>query len=307
MKGLMAIALVAAVATSACGGKGTTTEDKVLDALATTQLQSRVLDYSVVTDADRIGVELTIEDDYRYASELALDGSVAYREVVFDDALAAQLLDDDAAPLLGQAPDAEVALSVGPWIVDDLGAPATVVAPAPGADPIVDALEYFAYVRDAARSSEVIKFDEDALDYRPDEDPFDPPADGEVRYDVLPTSLPTRADLERAVGADVPELSDLRKLSVYVRDGYVVAVREVVDVEPFEDALRRLFGDVSAGALLERINDLRAEVGQDPLEPRRTDLLVRDRGETLRVDLPTGTAARLALHVGDVVATAPSE
>jgi hypothetical protein len=303
---VLAVALLVA-SLAACGGKGTTSEDDLVDALAATRLESRTLDYSVSSAASEIGVIVTVEDDYRYASELFIDGSTAYREVVFDDALAAKLLDDDAVSLLGQSPEAENTLAVGDWVVDDLGAPATFVARAPGEDPIVDTLSYFSYVRDAARASDVRKFDEDALDYRPDEDPFPHPEDGEIRYDVLPTSLPSRADIERAIGADVPELSDLRKLAVYVRDDHVVAIREAIDVEPFVDGLRRAFaaGDASPTELLSLVNDMRAEVGQDPLEARHTTLLVRDLGESLRVDLPRGTAARLALHVGEVI-VAPS-
>ena len=302
MRRLVALALVVA-GLAACGGESTTSEDELLAALGATELLSRELDYRVETGTDSIGVTVEVEDDYRYAAELALDGDVAYREVVFDDALAAQLLDAGAGAFLGQAGDAGTSLAPGGWVIDDLGAPATVAPQAPGDDPIVDALAYFSYVRDAARASDVRKFDKSALDYRPDEDPFDLPERGEKRFDILPTSLPSRADIERSVSAEVPELSDLRKLAVYVRDGLVVAIREAIDVEPFEDGLRRAFGvsDDDPSVLFELVNELRGTVGQDPLTARTTTLLIEAHTESLRVDLPTGTPGRLRLHVGELV------
>jgi len=301
------IVMVLAASLAACGGKTNTAEDSLLDALAATELLSREVQYAVTSDeGDDVGVDITIEDDYRYASELRIDGEVAYREVVYDDALAAQVVDDEVTGLLGAAPDATV--PTGGWVVDEIGAPPAVLpAKQAGADPIVDALAFLSYVRQAAQGSDVIKFDEDALDYRPDEDPFPHPQAHEIRYDILPTRLPDRAAIERAGGADVPDLSDLRKLAVYVRDGEVVAVREVIDVAPFIDTLRRSFdaGGEDADELLERINELRASIGQEPVVPRATTMLIRSRGTSLRVALPEGTPATLQLHVGDLV-TAPT-
>lgn len=307
MRRVLLAALLAA-SLSACGEAGDSSEDALLDALAATELLSRRLDYEVDRGSERVAVEITIEDDYRYASELSLGDGVAYREVVYDDALAAQVLDGTVAPLLGAPSDAEP-MAPGQWLVDELGAPPAVVAvQRTTVDPIVDAFAYFSYVRDAARASAVTKFDEDALDYRPDEDPFPKPESGIDRYDIQPTRLPDRAAIERARGGDVPEVSDLRKLAVYVSDGRVVAIREAIDVEPFVSGLRRSLnlGDADADELLDAVNELRSSIGQDPIEPRRTTLLVEDHGRELRVDLPEGTRTTLQLHVGDVVAP-PSE
>jgi hypothetical protein len=307
----LAALVTAALLTSvlgACGTAGTKAEDKLLDALSATQLQSRHLEYDVKSGGQTIGVGVTIEDDYRYASDLSIGSSVAYREVVYDDALAAELVDPDARALLGESTTSKAPLAIGGWMIDELGAPPSVIpAKQVGADPIVDALAYFSYVRDAARASTVRKFDKSALDYRPDEDPFPQPRGGVIRYDVEPTRLPDRSSIERASGADVPEVGDLRKLSIYVRDDHVLEVREAVDVRPFASTLRRAFNahDATNAELLARINKLRKQIGQLPIVPRSTMLKVTDAGRHLRVALPTGTPTTLQLHVGEVV-TAPA-
>lgn len=302
---VVAVGLVTGM--TACGNATDTAEQKLLATLSATELFSRRLEYAVDTGDEHVGVAVTIEDDYRYSSVLSIDDRVAYREVVYDDALASQLVDPGAVTMLGESPEAKTPLTAGGWMVDELGAPPAVLpAKQIGADPIVDTLAYFSYVREAAQASEVTKFDNSALEYRPDEDPFPQPASGELRYDILPTRLPDRAAIERAGGADVPELSDVRKLAVYVRDGQVVEVREAIDVEPFASTLRRSFNAHGANdrELLARINKLRRSIGQRPIVPRTTTMAVELSGGGLRVKLPAGTPTTLLLHVGDA-ATAP--
>lgn len=303
------VAVLLASLLGGCGGSGQTQEDELLAALSSTELLSRKLDYNVDADGQPpVAVAVTIEDDYRYASELTIGKAVAYREVVYDDALAAQLINAEALPLVGESPTAKTPLTKGGWLVDELGAPPAVLpAKRVGADPIVDALAYFSYVREAAQASVVRKFDKSALDYRPDEDPFPQPKHGVVRYDIAPTRLPDRASLERAGSADVPDAADLRKLSVYVRDGQIIEVREDIDVHPFASILRRslVARRATDAQLLAKINKLRKSIGQQPIEPRVTTMSIADRGKRLSVSLPQGTPTTLRLHVGDAV-IAPS-
>lgn len=359
-RGLAAVLCVVLLA-PACGGERVTAEDRLREAIATTESLSRRLSYTDSTREVSYEVGVTVEDDLRYAARLSIDDTDAYREVVQDDTLTVRVLDPRALEVLEQSaaaeqvagavdvadegsadavdapttktdiaepsvadpdaadPDANAVdarevktqLLSGVWVRDELGAPPLLTGGSErdlGDDPIADALTVFDHVRSAiGQSADVVKFDESSLAYRPDEDPFPLPdeAAGEIRYDLDRPPLPRPQDAGPSGSRQPPSIEHFRKLSVYVRDGRVVKVLELIEVHTLLDELRSRFGvevepdasaDLQAEQAMEQVNNIRLELGEDPIRVRAMSFEISDLGEELRVTPPAeATVASLAL------------
>jgi hypothetical protein len=155
-------------------------------------------------------------------------------------------------------------LSQGFWVVDPKGAGPlgrlrqSARAPQIGDDPIADALTVLTYVRDVSNVGDFARlFNSDAVDYRPDLDPFPPPAQGEIRVDFqpggAPARVPTATGTTDALQNAVPDTYYYRSLSIYVKDGVIQRIRESVNVK------RRLLAD-PADDILGRITDAGVKV-----------------------------------------------
>ena len=84
--------------------------------------------------------------------------------------------------------------------------------------------------------------------------------------------------------------ADFRKMVVYVRDGRVVEVREVIDVKSKLDTLLRGFNlpaSTTVNDVVTAINAVRQGQGDEPIRVRTMHVQFQDLGSPLRVDLPT--------------------
>jgi hypothetical protein len=267
-----------------------------------------------------------IEDDFRYKARLTIDSKDVIDEVVNDDALAVRFVDPAYIPNFtapGGKPDTLKALAARYWITDAKGAPevggAAIQDQILGVDPIVDALSITDYVADAiAQSREVQKFNAERLDYRPKEDPFPRPAkdSGVVRWDLVPMPVP-RADVEDTGGGDasLAPIAAFRKMSLYVKDGRVVQVREVIGAKyDLQSQLRNYIekfaakaGDKNLARVKKQLdlaskdpslyeaslniglNQILLPAGQKPIRFRTMKYEFADQGKPQDVDLPIGT------------------
>jgi hypothetical protein len=313
---LVAVALAAGL--SACG------EDRLEDAetlraiMRRTENVARGFVYTEQAGRTEFVVKGLIEDDFRYKATLSLNGSPVYDEVVRDDAIAARALQPAALSLLGRrpqqpgvAPPASTDASPGPavadllrarrWVLDPVGAPSLLPSATekhlPGDDPVFDSLTIFRYV-DLAMSDafQVKRFNEDDLNYKAKEDPFEKPEKGSGvdRYDIERVFLPRP---QQAVGASanqvVPAARHFRKMSVYVKGGLVIQVVENIDVvarlqeisERYDvDIPDRLSDDEKVKLVIDSINAVRRGQGEDPIRVRTM------RMQFLRLDRPTSVA-----------------
>jgi hypothetical protein len=284
-----------------------------------------------------------VEDDFRYKARVAVDGRPTLDESVSDDALAVRFLDptrigdflrrpkkqDKGASGLGSAdgqtaarsesaatrptagPTAAELLPTHRWVLDPAGAPAVVGAAsadrAAGSDPVLDSLDVLAYVERAiGEADRIVEFNEDSLEYKPREDPFEHPKKGSgvVRYDFEAPKLPKAS--QTANGNQVtPDVRHFRKLSVYVKGGRVVQVLEKVDVAARLKDLAEIYDtrfpanrspDELAVIATEALNAIRQGQGQDPVRLRTMEYKLADLGGEVKVDMPTDTTtASLAL------------
>jgi hypothetical protein len=281
-------------------------------------------------------VQGLVEDDLRYKARLSVGGVAVLDEAVSDDALAVRLIqptalaeflrrpkekgkggsgvgsDEPGAPEaptpIGSgedAPDPVAALRSRRWVLDRAGAPAVFSAnPAEerglGEDPVLDALDIFAHVSRAIdEAAYIAEFNEESIEpvYRRDEDPFDKPKKGSkvIRYDFAAPKLPKASD--RAGGNQVtPDARHFRKMAVYVKDGLVLQVSEVIDVAARLDDLADVYetkfpkdrkpGEVAAVAI-DALNTIRTGQGQDPIRLRTMSYNLKDLGDTVKVEMPT--------------------
>ncbi|MEY2424636.1 MAG: hypothetical protein QOI61_208, partial [Actinomycetota bacterium] len=179
------------------------------------------------------------------------------------------------------------------------------------------------YVQDAISASRgVAKFNTEALDYRPAEDPFPRPAPGSgvVRWDLHPPDMPRADALETGQGnASLARAPVFRKMAVYVKNGKVVQIREQVAakfdlLEKFHDYIDRLLdkaggkanADLKAQikeieddpALLEALclftlNIALGQAGEDLVRFRTMKYEFTDSGEEIKADLPYGPDVKL--------------
>ncbi len=277
-----------------------------------------------------------VEDDLRYKARISVGGVAVLDEAVSDDALAVRLIQPTAlgdflrrpkekgkggsgvgSPEAGapeaptavssgdDAPDPAAALRSRRWVLDRAGAPAVFSAnPAEerglGEDPVLDARDIFAHVERAIdEAAYIAEFNEESIEpvYRKDEDPFDKPKKGSkvIRYDFAAPKLPKASD--RAGGNQVtPDARHFRKMAVYVKDGRVLQVSEVIDVAARLDDLAEVYEtkfpkdrkpEEVAAVAIEALNTIRTGQGQDPIRLRTMSYNLKDLGDAVKVDMPT--------------------
>jgi hypothetical protein len=239
VKRLTLIALAAVTSILPACTKIQDDKDELLAAIYRTETSSRSFVYTEVGETPLV-VTGTIADDYRYRVDAEIAGRPAASEVVVDDARALRLRDDDvlAALAIRAQPKTVSALDSKGWVLDPKGAAVlfdnTPRALQNGADPLHDGLEVLKYIRRAVgEAGGVLAFNPDSQDYRPRFDPFPPPRDELIRYDVIPPALAPR-DPTTAAGnaAQLPGVRFFRRMSVYVdrSEGRITEVRERVSV-----------------------------------------------------------------------------
>lgn len=279
-------------------------------------------------------VQGLVEDDFRYKARVLVDKQPVLDEVVSDDALAVRFLEpariadfarrpkqkqgggtgvgaDETQPAQApevsrdekDGPSALEALRARRWVLDPAGAPAVFGRPEDerrlGEDPTLDALDVFAYVERAIdEATRIIEFNEESLEYRKSEDPFPRPKKGSgvLRYDFERPKLPRAADTSPGGNQVTPDTRHFRKMSVYVKDGRVVQIREAIDVESRLEDLAEVYetkfpknrkpSEVAAIAV-EALNVIRTGQGDDPIRLRTMSYKLADIGEDVEVDMPT--------------------
>jgi hypothetical protein len=304
---LGAILLLVATMAAACGSPDEGADDRLRAAIRSTERQPREFVYEEEVANRRYAVKGVVEDDFRYSAKVTLNDAGLYEEVVSDDTVAARFVDPASIGFLAiGAPGGAAAGAVAAkqWVVDEAGAPVLLASATVerqiGQDPIVDALTSFRYVEQVLRQQRVVEFDENSLEYRPQEDPFPKPKDNSsvVRFDFFPPKLPKATDSAGANQA-VPGPQHFRKMVVYVQDGRIIRILEQFDVIGKLDELRRnydlqLDDEVSperqAAVAIEAINAVRRGQGQDPIRPREMSLTLTKIGDEVAVELPETNA-----------------
>lgn len=300
--------------TAACGSPERDAIKELQAAIAKTSSMSGQFTY---VDETYDGIETTvrgvIEDDFRYQAQVLREGKPVMDEVVSDDLLANRFRDPSyienflrsggARPRDPEAAQtALTALQEGKWVIDTAGAPPIFNVGTErrkvGEDPIFDARTVLQYVETVSRNQPVIKFNPDALDYKPKEDPFPKPAKGSdvTRYDFIrfPVPRPSEGDGNQAV----PGEPSFRKMGVYVRDGVIFQILEDLDIEDRLDDIERNYEIDLPGTTIEQIttavkaiNVVRAGQGQDPIRIRKMSMRFEKQGDQLSVTVPDGAVA----------------
>jgi hypothetical protein len=271
-----------------------------------TALSSARVEYEEDRANDRVGVNALLEDSFRYNALLSVNGAPALEEIVNDDALADRVLAADAYKVLGTKNAQAGAIAAnGQWVLDDQGAPRWLVNTPDklqtGDDPIYDALHLFRYLDDAiGASSFVHKYNRDSLDYNPKDDPFPKPDPGSsvTRFDLDPPPMPDQGSASGASSAfqQFPGAAQFRQLSIYVRDGRIIEVRERIEVRPkLLTKLQRLLAagkdsPRTADAALAALNAARVRRGDQPVRTRRMTMRLT-AGGAAHATLPAATTA----------------
>lgn len=334
MRTRRAVSLAVAVGVLATGASCAKNQDKLhlLETLDKSSHSSGVFRYTDETPqspfakAQSVAVRGLREDDFRYKARLTVNSVDVLDEVVNDDALAVRFLEPSFIPnFTGQGGKADVraALTARYWVADLEGAPAVGDAAVQdsllGVDPIVDALSVVDYVKDSiAQSPGVSKFNPEKLDYRPAEDPFPRPAAGSgvERWDVAAKPIPRADELNTGQGnANLARAEVFRKMSIYVKDGRVVQVREQIGakfalLDKFRNYIVRLLdkaggeGNMQLKAQVESVADRPEQLepllnfilnialeqsGEDPVRFRSMKFEFARQGEAVRADLPSGS------------------
>jgi hypothetical protein len=332
---LVAVALLASLAAGGLGACGDRVDDRdrLLASLRRTRALALTFSYREDAAGQRLGVDGVVEDDFRYAGRLSLDGVPLYEQVVADDLLGFRMLATDKLPAtsLTPAPEGDAAIRSSSWVVDPVGAPPLSTAkkrtgPIGGRDLLAEAYTYLLQVEaDVTEAAAVRKYSDEALYYKPSEDPFPTPKDdsGVTRYDLERPRLPRASQASGGAGgaaSRLPGARHFRKLSIYVKDGLVQRVLERVafderldDTLDYFDSLTDETADGSAAAsglgdflktarselkagrrtsveqaTLAGLNTSRATYGEDPIEFRNVEVLFRDFGGDTKVEIPDG-------------------
>jgi hypothetical protein len=281
-----------------------------------------------------------VEDDFRYKARVATDGKPVLDEVVSDDALAVRFLDpaaigqflrkpttakqggsgvggsgsapapDTSADSGGSSrtagePSAAEVLATKRWVLDSAGAPSAFATAGTGRtvgdDPVADARAVLAYVNRAIdEAARVVEYNPESLDYRKDEDPFEPPKNGSgvTRYDFVQPKLPRASQTGTGSNQVTPDARHFRKMSVYVKDKRIIRAVEKIDVQPLLDDLEKIYDAnfpaevpkrVLAAIAIEALNVIRTGQGQDPIRMRDMEYSLKDLGTDVKVDMPTDT------------------
>ena len=274
-------------------------KDELAAALYRTETLPRRFTFNGLTDFD-VRVRGVIVDDYRYRADATVDGKPYLSEVVVDDARALRAGSKDVATS---------GLAVGTWVVDPKGAN-TLFDNVPrgqivSGEPLFDSFEILKYVRRAVgESAGVVQFNPESQDYRPKFDPFPRPAPDEIRYDVATPTLAPRDPTAAAGASDLPGARYFRKLSVYVKDGRITAIRERISVEDaLNDPRSRIaarMGDYNitlpadapvkeqAAFLVETLNGSAQTLGRPPITVRDLVVTFEPLATSDEVTLPDG-------------------
>lgn len=295
---------VAASVLAACGGPDEGADDRLREAIRATEREPRGFTYKESAGGRTYAVQGQVEDDFRYSAKVTLNDDPLLEEVVSDDTVADRFVEPTAVGFLAIAPPpgpVAAAIQAKKWIVDPAGAPLLLVSANTerrlGDDPIVDSLTVFRYIEQVLRQQRVVEFDENSLEYRPQEDPFPKPKENSdvVRFDFFPPKLPKASDTAGAANQAVPGPQHFRKMVVYVEDGRIIRVIEQFDVVGKLDELRRNY-DLELDAELDRerqaaiavdaINAVRRGQGEDPIRAREMSLSLSAIGTDVSVQLP---------------------
>lgn len=255
---LPALVIALVIPGSACSSETQTDSQRLTAAIRRTEAQARSFMYQDAGLDTDVKVRGAIADDYAYKVRVSFQGVDAIDEVAVDDGLGMRFLVPEALDtLLARSPiaTATVGAAVGSsesgttlealrsrrWVLDPSGAPDLTAASLQkltvGGDPVLDALTVFAYLELAmVEAARVVRLNTDALDYFPDEDPFDVPKEGSsvIRYDLRPPEI---ASFASSASGELPDVRHFRRMSVYVNKGVIVQVSERVDVGTTLDRL----------------------------------------------------------------------
>ena len=291
-----------------CVGKSKKPADLVREAIRRTARLEKHYFYSETIGPQTVGIEGFVEDDVRYSAKISVNDAPAAEEMVRDDTIAIRYVDLAQLELLAaQSPDASAstiaALRSGAWVLDRKGAPVSLGWPSSSKkdeasrDPILESLKVLNFVDSAMQeAADVIVLNADSVSYRPDEDPFPvPPKDSDiVRYDLMRPELPKPGDSESA-NAPVPGANHFRKMSVYMKSGLIIEVREVIDVESRLADLARIYGvkfppnrqpSELAAVAIDSVNAVRKGQGLDVIEVRSLIVKIVELGKKVTVQLP---------------------
>ncbi len=253
--------LLLAIACGSGGGRGTNIRH-VVNALGRSDNRSHSFTYfdETLDGKTRITVEGRVEDDFRYAGTVSLNGTPMFEAIVSDDAVAVRLLNVGAFGQVveearaGDAPTAQ-ALADGRWVIDHTAAPEPSGAASSeggdeesasdtsdsadetqiGNDPFFDAADAIRYSQDAFRGSIAVQpFNPEDIDYNPADDPWasdvdrDLDAEGVRRFDLVQPPLPPRPS--RGDTARPPGVASFRKMIVYLKGERAQEVREQISI-----------------------------------------------------------------------------
>lgn len=300
LSGLLVVALLAMVA---CG-REENIESFVIGQVTRAQEGSLEYRYTEETEDRTIEVRGQVEDSIRHSETLLVDGQNVMERVVHDDVLALQVKVPDQVPQLAAPDPADLAVAEalrgGQWVIDPSGAPAEGTAgesvESAGADPLKDAANVFQYVRLAiSQAAAVIKFNPDAIEYLPEEDPFPQPNKRiqEERYDLIPPPLPTRQ------GETLPGPAAFRKMSIYLVKNRLVRILEQIDIES-QAEIKRAAETGRNRFLLQLAREVKQGRTDQKVRERKMSFEIRNSGERLSVSIPLeGFAGNLRVLFGE--------
>jgi hypothetical protein len=215
-------------------------KDEVLRAIYRTETRPRTF-AATEKGAETATVKGTIVDDYRYRVDFTLDGKLYASEIVIDDARALRFASREAVEAIGSP---VAGITDGGWVVDPHGANNLFPEEATAGRllPTTESLQGLKDVRSAmGEAAIVLKFNPDSQDYRPRFDPFPPPAEGVIRYDLVPPVLTPRDPTSSGNADQVPSERYFRRMSIYVADGAVTEVRGRISIaDMLEDPRSRI-------------------------------------------------------------------
>lgn len=328
---IMAVVLAAFTVAALATGCGKAEQEALKEVRAalrkTAQLSYRyTFDVDMPVQGVSWGVRGIIEDDLRFKTQLSFGGKPAVEEVISDDTIATRFLVPEVFKLYenpegGQgdtgkrqgeadeklASDVEVkgALTSGRWVLDPSGAPALLGGAVDmrtlGADPLYDSLTMFQYMEQVLRVNGVYEFNEDALDYRPQEDPFAEnlpeklfPGRKVKRYDIGRPPLPKASDTQ-AGNQLTPGMEHFRYMAIFIEDGVIIRIDETINLGLQLEDLRSNYDldlpkdpDEAIAVSVKAINAVRSAQGDPPLIVRDVSLQLASIGEENKIELPQG-------------------
>lgn len=247
------VSLIAATSLAGC----TQPERKievVQTAVATTRRHAAEFAYTDARDDRVVTVAGVVEDDFRFKALVSINGSPAYEEIAYDDALALRFHDTALLPELidrTRIDTADIstelkgvtavqALQTRRWVIDDDGAPPVTAfgtaANEIGTDPVFDALTALRYVeKSLSEAFSVEEWREEDLNptYSRTEDFFPKPEEGSgvTRYDLARLFLPAAGEAAGSGGQrSLASTKNFRKMAIYVKDGRIIRVLERIEV-----------------------------------------------------------------------------